>query len=188
MGDHSEIALKSLAELSQKIRSKDISPVELTTAYIERIEALDGLVHSFNAVLADTAMQEAKQAETAIQRGEWLGPLHGIPIGIKDMINVVGVPTTAQAAHRIDHIANRDSAVVQAIRQSGAVILGKQAMTEYAVGGTQFNLPWPPARNPWNTDLDPLSSSSGPAISVAMGFCAGAVGTETAGSIRGPAA
>ncbi len=120
--------------------------------------------------------------------GNWCGPLHGIPIGIKDLIDVEGLPTIAQAAHRQGHIAVSDAGVVAALRRAGAVILGKQATAEYAVGGTAFDLPWPPPRNPWNLDCDASSSSSGSAIAVAARLCPGAVGTETAGSIRAPAA
>lgn len=121
-------------------------------------------------------------------RGEWLGPMHGVPIGIKDLIDVAGLPTTAQAAHRRDAIAVTDAGVVGALKRAGAIILGKQATHEYAMAGTQFDLPWPPTRNPWDRELDPSSSSSGSAAAVAAGLCAGSVGTETAGSIRDPAA
>lgn len=184
----SDLALLSLAELSDRIRTRDVSPVTLTEAYIERIAALDGRLHSFNCVRIDAALAEARLAQQEIGLGRWRGPLHGLPIGIKDMIDVAGVPTTAQAVHRRDTVPTDDADVVKALRRSGAIILGKQAMTEYAVGGTQVDHAWPPARNPWNLDLDALSSSSGPAVSVASGLCAGSIGTETAGSIRDPAA
>lgn len=183
-----ELALLSLAELSAQIRRCAISPVTLTEAYLQRIEALDGRLHAFNHVMADDAIASAKVAETEIGQGNWRGPLHGIPIGIKDMVDVEGVPTTAQAVHRRGQIADRDADVVASLSRAGAIILGKQAMTEYAVGGTQLDHAWPPARNPWNLDLDALSSSSGGCVSVAAGLCAGSVGTETAGSIRDPAA
>lgn len=184
----SELALKSLSELSRDIARKELSPVELTRAYLDRIERLDDRLHAFNAVLGERALDEAQAAEAEIAAGRGLGPLHGIPIGIKDMIDVAGVPTTAQAVHRRDHVAERDADVVASLRRAGAIIIGKQAMTEYAVGGTQLDHAWPPARNPWNLDLDALSSSSGGCVSVAAGLCAGSIGTETAGSIRDPAA
>lgn len=188
MSNSSEFALMSLADLSQRIQNREISPVELTQTYIARIAALDPQLHSFNCVRADAALVEAKHAEQAILEGRSKGPLHGIPIGIKDLIDVAGVPTTAQAEHRRDAVADQDAGVVTALRGAGAIILGKQATTEYAVGGTQVDHAWPPARNPWNLDLDALSSSSGSSVSVAAGLCAGSVGTETAGSIRAPAA
>lgn len=183
-----DIALLSLAELSRRIRSKELSPVELTRHYLDRIAEIDGQLHSFNCVRADGALEDAARAELDILQGQWSGPLHGIPIGIKDLIDVAGLPTTAQAAHRRDAIALEDAGVVKALKRAGAVILGKQATAEYAMSGTSFCLPWPPTRNPWNLDMDPSSSSSGSAASVAAGLCAGSVGTETASSIRDPAA
>ena len=185
---NTELAFTTIAELSKLIRARKISPVELTRLYIERIRLLDGQLHSFNCVAEDMALAAAAAAEKAIAGGDWRGPLHGIPIGIKDMIDVAGLPTTAQAVHRRDFVPREDAAVVTALKQAGAVILGKQAMTEYAVGGTQIDHAWPPARNPWDLSRDPLSSSSGAAVSVAAGLCPGGVGTETAGSIRDPAA
>jgi aspartyl-tRNA(Asn)/glutamyl-tRNA(Gln) amidotransferase subunit A len=187
MPSNSELALAPLSELSRLLQTRAVSPVELTQLYLDRIRALDDRLHSFNCI-SETALRDAKTAEQAIAAGNRRGPLHGIPLGIKDMIDVAGLPTTAQAVHRRDAVASADAGVVVALKQAGAIILGKQAMTEYAVGGTQVDHAWPPARNPWDLALDPLSSSSGPAVSVAAGLCPGAVGTETAGSIRDPAA
>ncbi|RYE54493.1 MAG: amidase, partial [Rhizobiaceae bacterium] len=183
-----DVGLLSLAELSRRLRSRDLSPVELTQRYLDRIAEFDGRLHSFNSVRAEGALEDAARAEREILTGQWLGPLHGVPIGIKDLIDVAGLPTTAQAAHRRDAIAHEDAGVVKALRQAGAIILGKQATAEYAMSGTSFDLPWPPTRNPWNLEMDPSSSSSGSAVSVAAGLCAGSVGTETASSIRDPAA
>ncbi|GAA6180692.1 amidase [Shimia sp. NS0008-38b] len=183
-----DIALLTIAELASCIRDGDLSPVDITQAYLDRIQRLDDTLHSFNCVMGDTALLEARNAEGAIRAGHWSGPLHGIPIGIKDMIDVMGVPTTAQAVHRKQAIAAQDAGVVVSLRQAGAVILGKQAMSEYAVGGTQLDHAWPPPCNPWDLGKDALSSSSGGAVAVAAGLCGGAIGTETAGSIRAPAA
>ncbi len=183
-----ELAFASISELSKLIRARAVSPVELTRLYLERIRLLDDRLHSFNCVAEETALAAAAAAEKAIASGDWRGPLHGIPLGIKDMIDVAGLPTTAQAVHRRDFIPGEDATVVTALKQAGGIILGKQAMTEYAVGGTQIDHTWPPARNPWDLTLDPLSSSSGAAVAVAAGLCPGGVGTETAGSIRDPAA
>lgn len=185
MGD---IGLLSLADLSRLIRTKALSPVELTKRYLERIATLDGSLHSFNCVRDRGALEDAAEAESSILGGGWLGPLHGIPVGIKDLIDVAGLPTTAQAEYRRDCVAGKDAGVVEALKGAGAIILGKQATAEYAVSGTQFDLGWPPVRNPWSLDLDPSSSSSGSAAAAAAGLCAGSVGTETAGSIRDPAA
>ena len=183
-----DIGLLSLADLSRLIRTKALSPVELTQRYLVRIAALDGTLHSFNCVRAQEALKDAATAEGSILAGGWLGPLHGIPIGIKDLIDVAGLPTTAQAEHRRTLIASQEAGVVEALKGAGAIILGKQATAEYAVSGTQFDLGWSPVRNPWDLDLDPSSSSSGSAAAAAAGLCAGSVGTETAGSIRDPAA
>lgn len=183
-----DVTTLSLAELSRRLSLRDISPVELTRSYLEKIERLDGRLHSFNAVRAEDALADAAVAEREIAAGQVRGPMHGIPVGIKDLIDVEGMPTTAQAAHRRDAVATRDAGVVEELRRAGAIILGKQATAEYAMSGTSFDLPWPPVRNPWNLDLDPSSSSSGSAASVAAGLCAGSVGTETASSIRDPAA
>lgn len=183
-----DIGLQSLADLSGLIRTKALSPVELTKRYLERIGSIDGRLHSFNCVRARGALEDAAAAESSILGGGWLGPLHGIPVGIKDLIDVAGLPTTAQAEHRRNCIAGHDAGVVEALRRAGAIILGKQATAEYAVSGTQLDLGWPPVRNPWSLDLDPSSSSSGSAAAAAAGLCAGSVGTETAGSIRDPAA
>lgn len=188
MAASQDYGLMTLAELSKFVRNKELSPVELTQTFINRIAALDDRLYSFNCVRTDEALAEAKSAEAAIMRDEWRGPLHGMPIGIKDMIDVTGVPTTAQAVHRKNNIPQSDAEVVAALKRAGAIVLGKQAMSEYAVGGTQLEHAWPPPRNPWDLSKDALSSSSGPAVAVAAGLCAGSVGTETAGSIRAPAA
>ena len=183
-----ELASISLADLSCLIGAKQVSPVEVVRAHLDRIERIDGCLRSFNSLRPEAALEEAREAEQAIMRGKRLGPLHGIPVGIKDLIDVAGLPTTAQATHRRDAIAAADAGVVAALKGAGAIILGKQATHEYAVGGTQLDGPWPPTRNPWNLDLDPLGSSSGSAASVAAGLCVGSVGSDTAGSVRDPAA
>jgi len=186
--DSPELAIKTLGELSTGIRDQAFSSVAVTRAYLDRIGALNGRLHAFNSLRAEAALAEASAADRAIAAGQWLGPLHGVPIGIKDMIDVAGLPTTAQAAHRRETVPEADAGVVASLRGAGAIVLGKQAMSEYAVGGTQLDHAWPPARNPWNLDRDASSSSSGSCVSVAAGLCAGSVGTETAGSIRVPAA
>jgi len=188
MNSSTDPALSSLAEISRRIRAKELSPVEVLKDFLERIEVLDGELHTFNCIARDTALAEAKKAESALLKGDRRGPLHGIPLGIKDMIDVAGLPTTAQATHRRNQAATADADVVFSLRIAGAVILGKQAMSEYAVGGTQVDHVWPPVRNPWDTSRDALSSSSGSCAAVAAGLCAGSIGTETAGSIRAPAA
>ncbi len=182
-----ELPLLSIAELSRKLREKEISPVELLTSCLARIAALDGRLHAFNSLRAEAALAEARLAEKEILRGNWLGHLHGIPVGIKDLIDVAGLPTTAQALHRKNAIAMEDASVVHTLKDAGAIIIGKQSTLEYAAGIAQIDGPLPTARNPWNLDYDPAGSSSGSAVAVAAGLCPGSVGTETAGSIRDPA-
>jgi aspartyl-tRNA(Asn)/glutamyl-tRNA(Gln) amidotransferase subunit A len=177
--------LLPMTEQARLIASGDLSSVALTQSYLDRTARLDGQLQSWFTVAADSALQQARGADA---QATGRGPLHGLPIGIKDLIDVAGLPTTAGAAHRLDHMAAEDAAVITALRRAGAVILGKTATAEYAVGGTALDGPFPAPRNPWNRDCDASSSSSGSAVAVAAGLCSAAVGTETAGSIRVPAA
>jgi aspartyl-tRNA(Asn)/glutamyl-tRNA(Gln) amidotransferase subunit A len=177
----------TIAEASAAIRRKSLSPVELTQAFLNRIEALDGKLDSYLLVLKETALAAAKQAEQAIMAGGWKGPLHGIPIGLKDIYNTAGVRTTGHSALFKDHYPAEDATTVKLLRDAGAVVLGKLATWEFAIGGASFDLPWPPARNPWNVAHDPGGSSSGSGAAVAAGLAMAAMGTDTGGSIRGPA-
>jgi aspartyl-tRNA(Asn)/glutamyl-tRNA(Gln) amidotransferase subunit A len=178
----------TIAQASALIRDKKLSPVELTAACLDRVKLLDASLNSHILVLEEQALADARQAETEIAAGRWKGPLHGIPIGLKDIYNTAGIRTTGHSALFKDHIPNEDAFTVALLKQAGAVITGKLATWEFAIGGTSFDLPWPPARNPWDTTLDPSGSSSGSAVAVAAGLCMGAMGSDTGGSIRGPAA
>ena len=178
----------TIAQASALIRARRLSPIELTRACIDRVHRLDGRLNSHLLLLEDQAMAGAAQAETEIARGGLKGPLHGIPIGVKDIFNTAGIRTTAHSALLKDHVPAEDAFTVTLLRKAGAVITGKLATWEFAIGGSSFDLPWPPARNPWDLSLDPSGSSSGSAVAVAAGLCAGAMGTDTGGSIRGPAA
>ncbi|MDJ0390472.1 amidase [Roseomonas sp. E05] len=178
----------TIAELSRRIRVRDLSPVELTQACIARVKALDGQLNSFILLLEEQALAEARKAEAEIAAGDWKGPLHGIPIGLKDIYNTAGVATTGHSGLFRDHVPAEDATTVRLLREAGAVILGKTATWEFAIGGSSFDLPWPPARNPWNTALDTSGSSSGSAAAVAAGLVPGSTGSDTGGSIRGPAA
>jgi aspartyl-tRNA(Asn)/glutamyl-tRNA(Gln) amidotransferase subunit A len=178
----------TIAEASRLIQAGTLSPVELTKAYLDRIHQLDGALHAYILVLDDLAMADARRAEAEIAAGDWKGPLHGIPIGLKDIYNTAGIATTGHSALFKDHVPNEDAVTVQRLRAAGAVILGKLATHEFATGGPSFDLPWPPARNPWNLDHQPGGSSSGSAAAVAAGLCMAAMGTDTGGSIRSPAA
>ena len=178
----------TVAEASKLIRAGRLSPVELTQVYLDRIDSLDGTLNAYVLPLADQAMASARAAEAAITAGHYKGPLHGIPIGLKDIYNTAGIRTTGHSALFRDHVPTEDAVTVTKLRNAGAVVLGKLSTWEFAIGGASFDLPWPPARNPWNTTRDPGGSSSGSGVSVAAGLAMAAMGTDTGGSIRGPAA
>ena len=184
----SDLHFLTIAQASSQIRAKKLSPVELTKAFLARVKLVDGRLNSHLLVLEDQAINDAKRAEAEIAAGGWKGPLHGIPIGLKDIYNTAGIRTTGHSALFKDHVPTEDAFTVSLLKQEGAVITGKLATWEFAIGGSSFDLPWPPARNPWNTALDPSGSSSGSAAAVAAGLCMGAMGSDTGGSIRGPAA
>ncbi|MGI4941535.1 MAG: amidase [Janthinobacterium lividum] len=179
---------RTIAEASGLIRAGRLSPVELTRACLDRIRALDGQLHAFILVLEEQALADARRAEAEIAGEGWRGPLHGIPVGLKDIYNTAGIATTGHSALFRDHVPVEDAETVRRLRAAGAVILGKLATHEFATGGPSFDLPWPPARNPWNLEHQPGGSSSGSGAAVAAGLCMAAMGTDTGGSIRSPAA
>ncbi len=182
------LATATLAELAGAVSARALSPVEIVQGCLDRIARLDGRLHAFLEVFADEALAEARAAEREIMAGNLRGPMHGLPVGLKDMIDVAGRATTANSPSRRDHVAARDAAVVRNLRAAGAVVLGKQALAEFMMAGTQLDLPWAAPVNPWNPALDPSNSSSGSAVAVAAGLCPAAIGSDTGGSIRGPAA
>ncbi|MDH3601465.1 MAG: amidase [Candidatus Tectomicrobia bacterium] len=184
MTDYADL---TIAEAADRIRNKEISPVEYTQALIGHIDAHDAKFNAFLRQTPDIALQEAKQAEADIQSGAWRGPLHGVPYGLKDIIDVDGIPTTAHSAILADNLARTDAFVTTRLKAAGAVLLGKMATHEFAIGGPSFDLPWPPARNAWNRDYFPGGSSSGSGVAVAAGFMPAALGTDTGGSVRNPA-
>src|SRR4051812_9498928 len=177
----------SAAEAARAIAARELSPVELTQALLDRIEQLDPRLNVFIRLDADAAMAAARAAETEISAGRACGPLHGVPVGIKDIIDVAGLPTTCHSKILIDNIANADAVCVAKLRGAGAIVLGKLSTHEFAIGGPSFDLPWPPARNPWNPDHHPGGSSSGSGSGVAAGLFPMALGSDTGGSIRNPA-
>jgi aspartyl-tRNA(Asn)/glutamyl-tRNA(Gln) amidotransferase subunit A len=176
--------LLTVAEASRAIAAGQLSPIALTEAYLERIDALDGELHSYVLVLREEALTAARQ----IADGRSRGRLHGIPIGLKDIYKTRGIRTTAGSPRYLDHVPDEDAESWVRLRDAGAILLGKQETHEFAIGGPDFGLPFPPARNPWNTAHYPAGSSSGSAVAVAAGLCAAAMGSDTGGSIRGPAA
>jgi aspartyl-tRNA(Asn)/glutamyl-tRNA(Gln) amidotransferase subunit A len=170
----------TIAEASRAIAAGTLSPVALTEAYLDRIAALDGELHSFVLVSRDEALRVAQAPAH--------GVLHGIPIGLKDIYKTSGIRTTAGSRRYLDHVPDEDAETWVRLRAAGAVLLGKNETHEFAIGGPDFTLPFAPARNPWNTAHYPAGSSSGSAVAVAAGLCAAAMGSDTGGSIRGPAA
>lgn len=180
--------LLSVAEAASLIAAKRISPVELTRAYLARIERLNGTLHAYVRVLHDEALAAARAAEAEILAGRYRGPLHGIPIGLKDIYDTAGIPTEGGSKSCLGRVPAKDATTTRLLREAGAVLLGKLTTWEFAIGGTAFDTPFPPARNPWNIDHDPAGSSSGSGAAVASGLCAMAMGSDTGGSIRWPAA
>jgi Asp-tRNA(Asn)/Glu-tRNA(Gln) amidotransferase A subunit family amidase len=178
----------TISELGQKIRDRSISPVELTHDCLNRIEKLNPTLNAFITVTAESALERARLAEREIFRGTYLGPLHGIPIGLKDIIDVAGVRTTAASALFKDRVPSVDAQVVRRLRCGGAIILGKQNLHEFAYGGSSMISLFGEVHNPWDTTRVAGGSSGGSAASVAAGLGFAAVGTDTAGSIRLPAA
>ncbi len=183
----SEIQFLSIAEAARLIRSRKLSPVELARAHLDRIGELEGQLSAFITLTPDLALKQAKRAEREIVKGKYRGPLHGIPIGLKDIYNTRGILTSGHSRVCIDNVPDRDAATVTKLYAAGAVLLGKLATHEFAHGGPSFDLPWPPARNPWHLEHFTGGSSSGSGAALAAGLVMGAMGSDTGGSIRGPA-
>jgi aspartyl-tRNA(Asn)/glutamyl-tRNA(Gln) amidotransferase subunit A len=182
-----DLAWLTVAEGSALLRARQLSPVEWTRALLDRIATVDPAYNAFLVVTADPALAQAKAAETEIARGEWRGPMHGVPYATKDIFDVAGMATTCHSKLRAHHRAADDAFVIGKLRDAGAVLLGKLSLHEFATGGPAFDLPWPPARNPWNRDLHPGGSSSGSGAALAAGMAPAALGTDTGGSVRNPA-
>jgi len=181
-------AFLTIAELNRFYDRRELSPVEVTRSLLDRIAAYDGKLHSFIRVTPEVALAEAQAAERELAAGRRRGPLHGIPYALKDIVETAGIPTTGHSKLYCDYVPAADAHLVTLLKAGGAVLMGKLATWEFALGGPSWDLPWPPARNPWNPDYLPGGSSSGAGAAVAAGFVPGAVGTDTGGSIRGPAA
>src|SRR6202022_3041593 len=178
----------SIFEMGESFRKKSVSPVELPRDFLARIEKLNPRLNAFITVMAGSALAQARQAEAEIARGNWRGPLHGIPLGLKDLIDTAGVRTTAASALFKDRIPTRDAEIVRRLRNAGAVLLGKLNLHEFAYGGSSLVSYFGVVRNAWNPEHIAGGSSGGSATAVAAGLCCGAIGTDTAGSIREPAA
>ncbi|HEX3093934.1 MAG TPA: amidase, partial [Candidatus Angelobacter sp.] len=178
----------SITEASRLIRDKKVSPVELTQSCLKRIERLNPKLNAFITVTAESALAQAREAEADIQRSHWRGPLHGIPIALKDLFDTAGVRTTAASGLFKDRIPAQDAEIVRRLKGAGAVLLGKLNMHEFAYGGSSVISYYGPVHNPWSLDHMAGGSSSGSAVAMAAGLCYGSVGSDTGGSIRQPSA
>ena len=183
----SELHDLSLAQLSDLIAARTLSPVELVDALIRRVEDFDGQTRAFITPTFDLARRQARAAEAEIAAGKHRGPLHGIPFGLKDIYDTRGILTSGHSRVFIDRIPKEDATTTTRLYDAGAVLLGKLATHEMAHAGPSFDLPWPPARNPWNLERFTGGSSSGSGAAVAAGMVPVALGSDTGGSIRGPA-
>lgn len=186
----SELVWKPIAELTRLIAGREVSPVEIVQAYLDRIEALDGKLRAFITVCRDEALGAAKTAEAAVMRGESLGPLHGIPIGFKDLFATKGTRTTGGSKILAEWIPEEDATVVARLKAAGAIVLGKLNLHEFAYGPEGLNVHFGNTWNPWDAHTHRIAggSSSGSGVAVAAGLAAGALGSDTGGSIRIPAA
>ncbi|HEX6994743.1 MAG TPA: amidase [Gammaproteobacteria bacterium] len=178
----------TLADASRMIRARQLSPVELTEAYLAAIERHEPEVNAYITITRERALEQARALEAELARGKWRGPLHGVPIALKDNIDTAGILTTAAGAVFADRVPTEDAEVVRRLDAAGAVLLGKLNMHEYAYGGTSSITHFGPVHNPWNLAHIPGGSSGGSAAAVAARMCAGALGTDTLASIRLPAA
>src|SRR5579875_464849 len=177
----------TLAQASRMIAAHQLSPVELTEHYLARIAKLEPVLHCFVRLTQERARADARAAEARVMAGSSRGPLDGIPIALKDIYCTAGIPTTAHSKQLSDYVPEHDATTVRKLAEAGTVLLGKLSTHEFAFGGPSFDLPWPPARNPWNPEHFTGGSSSGTGAAVAAGLIAGGTGSDTAGSIRSPA-
>ena len=177
----------TIAEASSLIERQELSPVALTEAFLGRIESVDPKLNAFVTVTGERALDDARTAEQEIAAGGYRGPLHGIPIALKDIYDTAGIRTASQSHLHVDRTPDRDSRTAALLRAAGTVMLGKLTTHEFAFGGPSWDLPFPPARNPWNTECFTGGSSSGSGAATAAGLAMGTLGSDTGGSIRMPA-
>jgi aspartyl-tRNA(Asn)/glutamyl-tRNA(Gln) amidotransferase subunit A len=180
----------TVSQASARVARGELSPVELLEAVLARIQEVDDRIHSYIRVAAPQAREAAALAQAEIAAGRWRGPLHGLPFGVKDNYDVAGMPATAGSRLRLDHVPQQDAALVARLKSAGAVLVGKLATWEFGTGngGEYFDLPFPPARNPWDVERFTGGSSTGAGAAVAAGTASFALGSDTTGSVRLPAA
>ena len=182
------MSIPTIAEASALIAARKLSPVELTAACLARLHATEATLHAFVLPTEERAIADAKAAEAAIMKDGPKGKLHGIPIGLKDIVDTAGIETTCGSKILLGNVPAKDAACARLLAEAGSVLMGKLTTYEFADGGPSFDLPHPPARNPWNPDHLTAGSSSGTGAAVAAGVILCGIGTDTGGSIRGPAA
>ena len=182
-----EMHFMSLADAGALIRDKKLSPVEYVQALMARTAAINPILDAYLLPTPEVALAQAKKAEAEIVAGNWRGPMHGIPFALKDIYNTAGIRTTAHSHQLVNNIPQKDAVTVRKLLDAGAVLTGKLATHEFAHGGPTFDLPFPPARNPWDLEYVPGGSSSGSGAAVAAGLVPAALGSDTGGSIRNPA-
>jgi aspartyl-tRNA(Asn)/glutamyl-tRNA(Gln) amidotransferase subunit A len=178
---------RDLRTVGEAIATREVTSTEVTEAYLERIARHDTVLRAYITVMADAALARAKAADDELARGVRRGPLHGVPVALKDLVACAGVRMTAGSQLLARHVPSHDAFVTERLQVAGAVILGKLSLHEFAFGRPANDGPFPTGRNPWNIRRTPGGSSSGSAVAVAAGLCAGALGSDTGGSIRGPA-
>ena len=181
-----DIPFLSVAQLSELIKNRTISPVETVEAYLDRIDSLNGKLYAYLTVCREEALQAAKESEHALDRGEYLGPLHGVPVAVKDQLNTAGIRTTSGTPIFGDYVPEEDATVIAKLKSAGAILLGKLNMTEF--GTTSLSHAFDTARNPWDLERFTGGSSSGSGGATAAFLCATSLGEDTGGSVRGPAA
>ena len=184
--DKTDLPFLSVTQLSELLKSRTVSPVEAVEAYLDRIDSLNGTLFAYLTVCRDEALQAARASEQALNRGEYLGPLHGIPVAVKDQLNTAGIRTTSGTPIFGDFVPPKDATVVAKLKSAGAILLGKLNMTEF--GTTSLSHAFNTARNPWDLERFTGGSSSGSGGATAAFLCATSLGEDTGGSVRGPAA
>ena len=184
--DKKELPFLTASQLSNLIETKEISPVEATEAYLDRIEEVDPKLNSYITITGEQAFESARQAEQEIAAGKHRGPLHGVPMAVKDQFNTAGVLTTGGSRILKDNVPSEDATVIAKLKEAGAVMLGKLNMSEFAMAEI-YNHPYGTPRNPWDLERNPGTSSSGSGAATAAFLCSTSLGEDTGGSIRGPA-
>ena len=184
--DKADIPFLSVAQLSELIKDRTVSPVDTVEAYLDRIDSLNSKLYAYLTVCRDESLQAARESEQALDRGEYLGPLHGIPVAVKDQLNTAGIRTTSGTPIFGDFVPEEDATVITKLKSAGAILLGKLNMTEF--GTTGLSHAFDTARNPWDLERFTGGSSSGSGGATAAFPCAMSLGEDTGGSVRGPAA